>query len=202
MNFVLVAFKADGARKDFRVRGEKCVIGRRPEADLRIPSPTVSRQHCEIALKDGKATIRDLGSSNGTFLNEVRVREATLAPGDRLAVGPVVFVVQIEGQPAQIAPITSQTMPSASADPRSATSAPVGSLMDGSSMMAGGPAPSSDDSAVAPSTPGAPAGAGEEDADSDDPLSRMFSKSKKDEEDSSVFEFDFDDLDEDEKKKR
>jgi pSer/pThr/pTyr-binding forkhead associated (FHA) protein len=48
--------------------------------------------------------VRDLGSSNGTFVNDKRVAQAQLNPGDRLTVGPVTFVVQINGEPANIKP--------------------------------------------------------------------------------------------------
>ncbi len=213
MDVILVAFKSDGSRKEFRVKGGRCVIGRKGETDLRIPSATVSRQHAEIAVKGAKATVRDLGSSNGTFLNEVRVQEAELAPGDRLSVGPVVFVVQIDGQPAKIQPITSSELPTAAySDPKSGTRAPISSPLDESSMISGAPAITSpDDSGSRPGIPSpaaprkAPAAAqsdkeGESEGEAGgDPLSRMISKSKSTEE-SSVFEFDFFDDEEDEKR--
>lgn len=49
--------------------------------------------------------LQDLGSSNGTYVNNKRVAELQLQPGDHVVVGPVVFTVQIDGQPAEIKPV-------------------------------------------------------------------------------------------------
>jgi pSer/pThr/pTyr-binding forkhead associated (FHA) protein len=46
--------------------------------------------------------VKDLASSNGTYVNNRRVNEVALKPGDRLVVGPIVFTVQINGEPADI----------------------------------------------------------------------------------------------------
>lgn len=102
MKTVLVMIKSDGERREFPLSGATVVIGRRPDCTLRIPTSDVSRKHCQIALNNGSIKLKDLGSSNGTFVNEKRVLEVVLKPGDRLRVGPVLFVVQIDGQPAEI----------------------------------------------------------------------------------------------------
>lgn len=100
MQVVLVMFRPDGQRRSFSVTREVTVVGRREDCDLRIPLGEVSRKHCRL-VKDGDAVrLEDLGSSNGTFHNGERVREADLQPGDSLAVGPVTFTVQINGVPA------------------------------------------------------------------------------------------------------
>ncbi len=103
MKVVLVMFK-DGERREFPLKGNRTVIGRRQDAGLRIPTPDVSRQHCEVLLTPQMLTVKDLGSTNGTYVNGKRIAETKLAPADRLAVGPVVFVVQIDGKPAAIKP--------------------------------------------------------------------------------------------------
>ncbi len=102
----LVTFTKKGARRDFPVGPRPVVIGRKPDADIRIPLSDVSRAHCQVAQRDGQVLIRDLGSSNGTFVNDQRIteKEATMGPGDRLRVGPVQFTVQIDGVPANIPP--------------------------------------------------------------------------------------------------
>jgi predicted component of type VI protein secretion system len=100
MQIVLVMFRADGERRSFSIVRDMTVIGRREDCDLRIPLGEVSRKHCRI-IKDGDAVrLEDLGSSNGTFHNGERVREATLAAGDTIQIGPVTFMVQIDGIPA------------------------------------------------------------------------------------------------------
>lgn len=99
MQVVLVMFRADGERRSFSIVRDMTVVGRREDCDLRIPLGEVSRKHCRL-IKDADAVrVEDLGSSNGTFHNGQRVREATLAPGDTVQVGPVTFMVQIDGVP-------------------------------------------------------------------------------------------------------
>lgn len=104
MKVVLVRFK-DGNRRDVPVTQETLTLGRRPDCDLRIPFLEVSRRHCELRLGDGEVLLKDLNSSNGTFVNGKRVSEVKLQPGDRIKIGPVVFVVQIDGKPEVIEPI-------------------------------------------------------------------------------------------------
>ena len=105
MDINLVMFKGDGTRRDFPVTKPRTVIGRTDSCDLRIPVPDVSRKHCELVLEDDELVLRDLESSNGTLCNDKRVVEIELEPGDTIAVGPVRFVVQIEGDPAEVAPL-------------------------------------------------------------------------------------------------
>jgi pSer/pThr/pTyr-binding forkhead associated (FHA) protein len=100
MQVVLVMFRADGQRRSFSVARDMTVIGRREDCDLRIPLSDVSRKHCRL-IKDGDTLrVEDLGSSNGTFHNGQRVQTAEIGAGDTLQIGPVVFVAQIDGQPA------------------------------------------------------------------------------------------------------
>lgn len=105
MDVVLVYFKRDGERKDFPLESEKIVIGRNEECDYRIPVSQVSRQHCQIELTDDAVILRDLGSSNGTYVNNKRVAKTELRAGDRIVVGPAVFTVQIDGEPEDIQPV-------------------------------------------------------------------------------------------------
>lgn len=105
MDVVLVMFKSDGKRQNFPLNKSKVIVGRKNNCDLRIPLSSVSRQHCEINLEEDQATIKDLGSSNGTFHNGNRIQESQLQPGDEITIGPVVFTVVIDGQPEQIEPV-------------------------------------------------------------------------------------------------
>lgn len=102
MQAVLVMFRADGERRSFSLPRTITVLGRREDCDLRIPLGEVSRKHCRFIIdkETGELRIEDLGSSNGTYHNGVRIQEATVQPGDTVQVGPVVFVVQIDGVPA------------------------------------------------------------------------------------------------------
>jgi len=99
MQVVLVMFRNDGERRSFSVVRNMTVIGRREDCDLRIPVGDVSRKHCRILTNDESVSIEDLGSSNGTYVNHERVQHCDLNPGDTIGVGPVQFVVQINGVP-------------------------------------------------------------------------------------------------------
>jgi transcriptional regulator with PAS, ATPase and Fis domain len=63
------------------------VIGADPRADLVIADPAMSKFHCEIRIANGAATLRDLGSRNGTLVDHVRVIEAPLRDGAVLGLG-------------------------------------------------------------------------------------------------------------------
>jgi hypothetical protein len=64
-------------------------LGRNEQNDLSIDDPSVSGFHCEIDFERGTLTVRDLGSTNGTFINSVPVRQAILEPGQTLRLGNV-----------------------------------------------------------------------------------------------------------------
>ncbi len=97
---VLVMFRSDGERRSFSLPRTITVVGRREDCDLRIPLAEVSRKHCRIINENDTLRIEDLGSSNGTFVNGERAQEAAINAGDTVAIGPVTFVVQVNGVPA------------------------------------------------------------------------------------------------------
>ncbi len=66
-------------------------IGRGRGQSVVLPHPLVSRQHCELFEADGLLMVRDLGSLNGTFINNQKVTESPLPPGELLTVGTVTF---------------------------------------------------------------------------------------------------------------
>jgi pSer/pThr/pTyr-binding forkhead associated (FHA) protein len=106
MELLLVMFTDKGERRDFRLKtSRKSTIGRNTECSLQIPLGMVSRRHCEIRVKDGNVIVRDLGSSNGTYVNDKRIQEFKLHGGDTLKIGPVIFTVVIDGEPDEIKPI-------------------------------------------------------------------------------------------------
>jgi predicted component of type VI protein secretion system len=76
------------------LKKDKFLIGRAKECSLRAGSEAISRRHCAIVRTDGKWTVRDLGSRNGTYVNDTRIaEEVPLAAGDELRVGPLKFHV-------------------------------------------------------------------------------------------------------------
>ncbi len=97
------------------------VIGRGPECNLRIASTQVSRQHCQIIVTDTAVRIRDLGSSNGTFLNGEPLppnKDVPISSGAQIAIGPVRFVARFEIPPTSAeAPGSTVEIPVVTAEP-------------------------------------------------------------------------------------
>ncbi len=73
-------------------------LGRDPSCDIHIDSPGVSRRHARLLLQGQETILEDLGSSNGTFVNGVRLRpSSSLAPGDEIRLGQAItFTYQAE----------------------------------------------------------------------------------------------------------
>ena len=67
------------------------IVGRAPTCDLSVSDPTISRRHAELLCDEEQVTLRDLGSSNGTFVNGRKVAAATLEVDDLIAFGKVAF---------------------------------------------------------------------------------------------------------------
>lgn len=66
-------------------------MGRSPASDVPLDDPFVSATHARVGRRDGITFVEDLGSTNGTFVNERRVSQEELRPGVRLRVGETVF---------------------------------------------------------------------------------------------------------------
>ena len=122
MRLVMVMFRSDGQRRSFSVTRDITVIGRREDCDLRIPLGDVSRKHCRLIIDGENIRVEDLGSSNGTYRNGERVQQTDLAAGDTLQAGPVVFVLQVDGSPAddELQPVTVQAAAQQAAKEKSA----------------------------------------------------------------------------------
>lgn len=95
----LIIFREDGSRRVLPLLPGTTTIGRKNDCTIRIPLAVVSRRHAEIILSDHKVMIKDLAGTNGTFVNNQRLKEQVLAPDDQIMVGPIVFTVQIDGKP-------------------------------------------------------------------------------------------------------
>ncbi len=104
MDIILVLFKKNGLQKTFSLPSNVTVIGRRQDCDLCIPLKSVSRRHCQLNSNKDTLKIRDLDSHNGTYLNNNRIDEATIKAGDYLKIGPLIFLIQIDGNPEEIVP--------------------------------------------------------------------------------------------------
>ena len=100
----LVRVTVDGKAQPVPLAHPQTLIGRLDDCQIRIRSGKISRHHCEIINDGSSLKIKDLGSSNGTYLNQEPVEESDLVAGDLVAVGSMVFMVQIDGQPEEFEP--------------------------------------------------------------------------------------------------
>lgn len=102
---------ADGGGQRFSIDNDKVTIGRAADNDLVLDDSNVSSHHCQITRENGVYTLTDLGSTNGTTLNDSPVQTSQLAPGDRIQAGNNVlqfdgdeFAVEEAALPAQPEP--------------------------------------------------------------------------------------------------
>jgi hypothetical protein len=84
-----VLLSLQGRTHPFVISKNETSIGRHDSNDIPIPEQTVTGKHAKIVMVDGKLTLVDLGSTNGTFVNGVRIRSHELKSGDRFRLGNV-----------------------------------------------------------------------------------------------------------------
>ena len=75
--------------RSHELKAEKTTVGRIEDNTFQIPDASVSSHHCEVILKCNDVVIRDLNSTNGTFINGQQITEATLKPSQILRLGQV-----------------------------------------------------------------------------------------------------------------
>jgi predicted component of type VI protein secretion system len=91
---VLRVVGRDGAERTIEVDGTPLTLGRAADNGLVLGDARVSRHHARLQARRGTLVFTDLGSTNGSRLNGVRVDECALGIGDRLLVGDTVLVVE------------------------------------------------------------------------------------------------------------
>src|SRR5689334_18406706 len=96
--WILRTTNDETAERVFRLLpGEPKTIGRATGADFIVDAALISRVHCRLTvLDDGALEVKDLESTNGTFVNGTRIDTARVAPGDTLKVGRVEIVAMKE----------------------------------------------------------------------------------------------------------
>ena len=104
--------------------GTPLVIGRAPTSDIPIFDPTISRRHAELRVDETEVSVRDLGSSNGTFVNGSKVEHSVLILGDVVTFGKVAFRLQLvprQTPSPQPSPVAEVLAPSTPEEPRATT---------------------------------------------------------------------------------
>jgi Protein of unknown function (DUF3662)/FHA domain len=92
---VLAYLEIHGVRQP--IGKPRTVLGRGSDVDLRIDDPGISRRHAEIRLRGDGATIHDLGSTNGTYVDGTRIEQAPLLEGTEVRIGRTTLVYRRDG---------------------------------------------------------------------------------------------------------
>ncbi|HCF60314.1 MAG TPA: hypothetical protein DFS52_20235 [Myxococcales bacterium] len=82
--------------------GKQIVVGRSSDLDMVLVEDMVSRKHAKITCSDGKILIEDLGSTNGTFVNGEKIKQARLKEGDRVLIGTSILKLVAQGNAPQM----------------------------------------------------------------------------------------------------
>ncbi len=113
----LVVLSAGLNGRTHELNVDTTTIGRVDDNTFQIADPSVSSHHCEILLRGTDVVVRDLGSTNGSFINGDKISESVLKPGQTLRLGQIEMQLLTEGMP----------MPAPKAPAPAPAPAPVGS---------------------------------------------------------------------------
>jgi CheY-like chemotaxis protein len=102
---------------------EWVTIGRNDSNNFQVVEPSISGRHCEVRLRGTELAVRDLLSTNGTFVAGKKISEAVLKPGETLRLGDVEFRFETATQHAIFAAIAAKTPPAAPPPPVPAVTA-------------------------------------------------------------------------------
>jgi pSer/pThr/pTyr-binding forkhead associated (FHA) protein len=92
----LVVLSAGMTGRTQELKVEKTTIGRVEDNTFQIAEPSVSSHHCEVVLKGTEVLIRDLNSTNGTYINGEKITEKIIKPGQILRLGQVEMRLETE----------------------------------------------------------------------------------------------------------
>ena len=124
----LVVLSKGMTGQSYELKVDRTTIGRVEDNTFPIPQPSVSSHHCEIYLRGNDVVVKDLNSTNGTFINNQQITgESVLKPGQILRLGQVEMKLDAPGAPASApsAPAAPAAAPAPSAVKRPADSTMV-----------------------------------------------------------------------------
>jgi pSer/pThr/pTyr-binding forkhead associated (FHA) protein len=122
-------------------------LGRGASNDFKLEDPSVSGSHCQIVIDNGAAVIKDMGSTNGTYVNRAKVQESRLESGQPLRLGSLDMIFYTDGPDA----VTTVEVPAPQPAPSRPVLKPIGSLKI--SGLSHEPAPASVTTTDAPPMP-------------------------------------------------
>jgi len=95
----LVVLSAGMTGRTQELKAEKTTVGRVEDNTFQITEPSVSSHHCEVLLRGSDVVIRDLNSTNGTYINGEKVTERVMKPGQILRLGQVEIRLETDAPP-------------------------------------------------------------------------------------------------------
>jgi len=104
--------------RTYELKVEKTTVGRVSDNAFEIPEASVSSHHAEIILRGNDVVIRDLGSTNGTFINGEKITEAVLKPGQALRLGTIDLRLETGDGFVDAAPAGAGAAPAAARKPK------------------------------------------------------------------------------------
>lgn len=119
------------AGRSHELNVEKTTIGRVEDNTFQIAEPSVSSHHCEILLRPNEVVVKDLNSTNGTFINGEKILEGVLKPGQVLRLGQIELRLE-DGAAATAAPASA-----AATAPAAPASSPAKKPLDQTLVMRG-----------------------------------------------------------------
>jgi pSer/pThr/pTyr-binding forkhead associated (FHA) protein len=129
----LVVLTQSLAGRSCDLASERTTIGRVEENNFQISEPSVSSRHAEILLRGNDIVVKDLGSTNGTFINGEKISEAVLKPGQTLRLGNIELKLDTPGAPGASAPAPATPPP-----PKKEAAKPVSGGVSMSDLEGGG----------------------------------------------------------------
>ena len=119
MKLKLIVLAGSKEGLEIPLKKDKFLIGRAKECALRAGSEAISRRHCAIIRREKGWTVRDLGSRNGTYVNDEKITtEVPIKDGDELRVGPLKFRVAAAAATKDAAPVVAESKPAKSSKSR------------------------------------------------------------------------------------
>lgn len=104
----LVVISEGFTGKTVELKADKITIGRSEDNSFQIPEGSVSSRHCELELKGDVVQIKDLGSTNGTFINDKKITEGNLSKGQVLRLGSI--ELRFAGDKGDASPVATKTV--------------------------------------------------------------------------------------------
>jgi len=97
----LVILSAGMTGRSHELKVDKTTIGRVEDNTFQIAEPSVSSHHCEVLLRGNEVIVRDLNSTNGSFINGEKITEKALKPGQILRLGQIEMRLETDAPAAQ-----------------------------------------------------------------------------------------------------